>query len=175
MRGSGLAIAIVALLLPSSAAAVTLTNHVAQPHGITEAADSHVLMVRTVAPPDGDDDGCANAADSYVGPGCKPPPPPPPPAPLVTPAPTAEPAAVVTTTAPTGGAPLSAIAQCESGGNYATDTGNGFYGAYQFTQSTWESVGGSGNPADASPAEQDARAAQLYAESGSSPWPVCGQ
>jgi hypothetical protein len=70
---------------------------------------------------------------------------------------------------------LEAIAACESGGNYSANTGNGFYGAYQFTQATWESVGGTGNPAAASPAEQDARAAQLYAQSGSTPWPVCGQ
>ena len=76
-----------------------------------------------------------------------------------------------------GAAPghLQAIAACESGGNYSTNTGNGFYGAYQFTQSTWESVGGTGNPAAASPAEQDRRAAMLYAQQGSSPWPVCGQ
>ena len=70
---------------------------------------------------------------------------------------------------------LEAIAACESGGNYSANTGNGFYGAYQFTQETWASVGGTGNPAAASPAEQDARAAQLYAQSGSTPWPVCGQ
>ena len=70
---------------------------------------------------------------------------------------------------------LKAIAACESGGNYSTNTGNGFYGAYQFTQETWESVGGTGNPAAASPAEQDRRAAMLYAQAGSSPWPVCGQ
>jgi hypothetical protein len=70
---------------------------------------------------------------------------------------------------------LQAIASCESGGNYSTNTGNGFFGAYQFTQSTWESVGGTGNPAAASPAEQDKRAAMLYAQQGSSPWPVCGQ
>lgn len=70
---------------------------------------------------------------------------------------------------------LEAIAACESGGNPSTNTGNGFYGKYQFTQSTWESVGGTGNPAAASEAEQDARAAQLYAQQGSSPWPVCGQ
>ena len=76
-----------------------------------------------------------------------------------------------------GAAPahLQAIAACESGGNYSTNTGNGFYGAYQFTQETWASVGGTGNPAAASPAEQDKRAAMLYAQSGSSPWPVCGQ
>jgi hypothetical protein len=72
-----------------------------------------------------------------------------------------------------GGA-LAAIRQCESGGNYSTDTGNGFYGAYQFTQSSWEAVGGSGNPAAASPAEQDRRAALLIARSGAGNWPVCG-
>lgn len=72
------------------------------------------------------------------------------------------------------GGQLAAIRACESGGSYSTNTGNGFYGAYQFTQSTWQSVGGTGNPAAASPAEQDARAAQLIGQSGSSPWPVCG-
>jgi hypothetical protein len=63
---------------------------------------------------------------------------------------------------------------CESGGDYSTNTGNGYYGAYQFDQSTWESVGGSGLPSDASPEEQDMRAQMLYEQSGSSPWPVCG-
>ena len=70
---------------------------------------------------------------------------------------------------------LEAIAACESGGNPSTNTGNGFYGKYQFTQQTWQSVGGTGNPAAASEAEQDRRAAQLYAQQGASPWPVCGQ
>ncbi len=70
---------------------------------------------------------------------------------------------------------LEAIAACESGGDPSTNTGNGFYGAYQFTQETWAAVGGTGNPAAASPAEQDKRAAMLYAQQGSSPWPVCGQ
>jgi Transglycosylase-like domain len=72
-------------------------------------------------------------------------------------------------------APLQAIAACESGGDPATNTGNGFYGKYQFTQETWQSVGGDGNPAAASEAEQDRRAAMLYAREGSSPWPVCWQ
>jgi len=80
-------------------------------------------------------------------------------------------AAANTTAAPH----LEAIAACESGGNPATNTGNGFYGKYQFTQSTWASVGGSGNPAAAPEAEQDRRAAMLYARQGSSPWPVCGR
>jgi hypothetical protein len=69
---------------------------------------------------------------------------------------------------------LEAIAACESGGNPSTDTGNGFYGKYQFTQETWQAVGGTGNPAAAPEAEQDRRAAQLYAQAGPSQWPVCG-
>ena len=70
---------------------------------------------------------------------------------------------------------LEAIAACESGGNPGTNTGNGFYGKYQFTLSTWQSVGGTGNPAAASEAEQNQRAALLYAREGASPWPVCGR
>lgn len=72
---------------------------------------------------------------------------------------------------------LAAIRECESGGSggYTADTGNGFYGAYQFDQGTWESVGGSRNPAHASPAEQDARAQALYDKRGAKPWPGCGR
>jgi hypothetical protein len=70
---------------------------------------------------------------------------------------------------------LEAIAACESGGNPSTDTGNGFYGKYQFDLPTWRAVGGTGNPAHASEAEQDRRATMLYARAGASPWPVCGR
>jgi Transglycosylase-like domain len=77
--------------------------------------------------------------------------------------------------APTASPTLQAIANCESGGNPAADTGNGFYGKYQFTLETWQAVGGTGNPAHASEAEQDRRAAALYAQTGPSPWPVCGR
>lgn len=70
---------------------------------------------------------------------------------------------------------LEAIAACESGGNPQTDTGNGFYGKYQFTLATWQAVGGAGNPAQASEAEQDQRAATLLAQAGPGQWPVCGQ
>jgi hypothetical protein len=70
---------------------------------------------------------------------------------------------------------LQAIAACESGGNPTTDTGNGFYGKYQFTRETWQAVGGSGNPAAAPESEQDRRAAALYAQAGAGQWPVCGQ
>lgn len=64
---------------------------------------------------------------------------------------------------------------CESTETYNIDTGNTFYGAYQFTWETWGTVGGSDNPADAPPAEQDARARWLYATRGSQPWPICGR
>ena len=70
---------------------------------------------------------------------------------------------------------LAAIAACESGGNPAADTGNGSYGKYQFDLGTWRAVGGTGNPAAAPEAEQDRRAAILYARAGASPWPVCGR
>lgn len=76
--------------------------------------------------------------------------------------------------APAGGI-LARIRACESGGNYSTNTGNGYYGAYQFDQQTWNSVGGSGSPAAASPGEQDIRAAALLKQRGTSPWPVCGR
>ncbi len=71
------------------------------------------------------------------------------------------------------GAPgiLARIRMREAGGNYATNTGNGYYGAYQFSLGTWRGVGGSGLPSDASPAEQDMRAQMLYDERGCSPWP----
>jgi hypothetical protein len=69
----------------------------------------------------------------------------------------------------------AALRRCESGGRYDADTGNGFYGAYQFNLGTWRSVGGSGNPAQASPAEQDQRARTLYEQRGRRPWPVCGR
>lgn len=69
---------------------------------------------------------------------------------------------------------LQAIAACESGGDPSADTGNGYFGKYQFSASTWAAVGGTGNPAAASEAEQDRRAAALYAQAGPSQWPVCG-
>jgi hypothetical protein len=70
---------------------------------------------------------------------------------------------------------LDAIGACESGGDPTAISSDGTYrGKYQFDYGTWESVGGSGDPAAASEQEQDYRAALLYSRSGSSPWPVCG-
>ena len=70
---------------------------------------------------------------------------------------------------------LESIASCESGGDPTAVSSDGSYrGKYQFDFGTWESVGGSGDPAAAPEDEQDYRAALLYSQSGSSPWPVCG-
>jgi hypothetical protein len=72
-------------------------------------------------------------------------------------------------------ATLDAIGACESGGDPTAVSADGSYrGKYQFDYGTWAAVGGSGDPAAAPEAEQDYRAALLYAQSGSSPWPVCG-
>ena len=67
------------------------------------------------------------------------------------------------------------LAQCESGGNPRTNTGNGYYGLYQFSLSTWRSVGGSGLPSNASPEEQTMRAQILQARSGWGQWPACSR
>jgi soluble lytic murein transglycosylase-like protein len=69
---------------------------------------------------------------------------------------------------------LDAIAACESGGDPTAVNGAGYYGKYQFDLGTWQSVGGTGSPAEAPEAEQDMRASMLYARAGSSPWPNCG-
>lgn len=67
------------------------------------------------------------------------------------------------------------LAKCESGGNPRAVSRTGkFRGAYQFMRSTWRSVGGSGDPAAASLAEQTYRAQRLYAQRGTQPWPHCG-
>lgn len=72
-------------------------------------------------------------------------------------------------------ATLNSIAACESGGDpTAVDASGTYRGKYQFDMGTWASVGGSGDPAAAPEAEQDYRAALLYSQAGSSPWPICG-
>lgn len=69
---------------------------------------------------------------------------------------------------------LDVIRKRESGGNYSAVSPSGRHrGAYQFDQRTWESVGGSGDPAAAPPEEQDARAAELMRRRGTQPWSVC--
>lgn len=70
---------------------------------------------------------------------------------------------------------LERIAQCESGGDPRAVSADGRYrGKYQFRRATWRSVGGRGDPADASEAEQDRRAAILWKRTQGAAWPNCG-
>ncbi len=89
--------------------------------------------------------------------------------------------------ASTGGSPVTAggsadslnwaaLARCESGGNPTIVSASGkYHGLYQFSVATWQAVGGSGLPSQASADEQTARAKMLYNRSGAGQWPVCGK
>jgi hypothetical protein len=79
--------------------------------------------------------------------------------------------------APSGGVNWSAIAACESGGNWSVSTGNGFYGGLQFTEGTWLANGGGQYASSANlatPAQQIAVAERVLASQGIGAWPVCG-
>lgn len=88
--------------------------------------------------------------------------PPPAPAPVAAPAPVSS-----------GNSVWDALAQCESGGNWAINTGNGYYGGLQFSLSSWAAAGGSGMPHHASRAEQIRVAENLLAMQGWGAWPAC--
>ncbi len=66
-----------------------------------------------------------------------------------------------------------ALAQCESGGNWSINTGNGFSGGLQFTSSTWSAYGGTGSPQNASREQQIAVAERVQASQGWGAWPSC--
>ncbi len=80
--------------------------------------------------------------------------------------------AVVADAAPTPN--WDAIAQCESGGNWAANTGNSEYGGLQFKPGTWAEYGGAGNPAAATREQQIAVANRVFAQEGVEAWPKCG-
>jgi hypothetical protein len=65
------------------------------------------------------------------------------------------------------------LRRCESSDNYAENTGNGFFGAYQFSPTTWTGLGYPGRPDLESPAMQDEAAMKLQAQSGWGQWPAC--
>ncbi|CAN5152889.1 transglycosylase family protein [soil metagenome] len=67
-----------------------------------------------------------------------------------------------------------AVAACESGGKWAINTGNGYYGGLQFSMGTWRSNGGSGSPHTASREEQIRVANNVLSSQGIGAWPVCG-
>ena len=98
-------------------------------------------------------------------------PPPPPPKPVAA-RPAPKPAPVAAT--PSSGV-WAELRQCESNGNYADNTGNGYYGAYQFSLSTWQGLGYSGLPSAAAPAVQDQAAQRLEARDGWFQWPQCAR
>ena len=68
-----------------------------------------------------------------------------------------------------------AVAQCESGGKWNTQTGNGFGGGLQFTDSTWHAFGGKGQPENASKAQQIAVAEKVKGAQGMKAWPTCSK
>jgi hypothetical protein len=124
-----------------------------------------------VPPVDEDDDGIADAEDDCIG-YC------PPPEPTYVESdyaaePSYEAAPEPTYAAPAagGGYASSSTVQCESGGDYSIDTGNGYYGAYQFDSSTWDAYGDPayGEASEAPPAAQDAAAAAVPYDA----WPNC--
>jgi hypothetical protein len=65
------------------------------------------------------------------------------------------------------------LAQCESGGNWSINTGNGYYGGLQFSLSSWRAVGGSGYPHEQSREQQISRAKRLRSRQGWGAWPSC--
>lgn len=71
------------------------------------------------------------------------------------------------------GSVWDALAECESGGDWSADTGNGYAGGLQHSPSTWTSHGGEGSPADASREEQIAVAERVQASQGWGAWPAC--
>jgi resuscitation-promoting factor RpfE len=86
----------------------------------------------------------------------------------------AAPMALSTATANADSVNWDAVAACESGGNWAINTGNGYYGGLQFTMGTWSANGGSGSPASASREEQIRVAENVLNSQGIGAWPVCG-
>lgn len=67
----------------------------------------------------------------------------------------------------------SAVARCESGGNWSADTGNGDYGGLQISEATWRANGGVGSPSNASPQQQVQVANRILATQGPDAWPHC--
>ena len=139
-------------------------------HGLTSGVAATVGLLHTSPHPASSGDGAVDLASLRI-------PAPPPPQAQAQPAPAPAPLPPAVTPAPPvpAGGVWAALRQCESGDNYWANTGNGYYGAYQFSLATWESLGLAGLPSQASPGEQDAAAAELQARNGWGQWPVCSQ
>jgi len=96
-----------------------------------------------------------------------------PPPPPTTASPAPQPAERSTAGDPNDPASWERLAQCESGGNWATNTGNGYYGGIQFSLASWRNVGGTGYPHEASKETQIEMGKRLYAQGGWGHWPGC--
>ncbi|WP_127573492.1 resuscitation-promoting factor [Georgenia faecalis] len=145
---------------------------------VTSAPVNEIVAVgtkpRPVAPapvasapsaPEASDEPASSGSDSGGGSSA--------PAPAAAPAPAPAPAPAASSGAVSGDV-WARLAQCESGGNPTIVSANGLYhGLYQFSVATWQAVGGSGLPSQASPAEQTQRAQALQARSGWGQWPAC--
>jgi hypothetical protein len=83
----------------------------------------------------------------------------------------------IATSASAGGSPaqFERLAQCESGGNWGINTGNGYYGGLQFNLGTWRGLGFGGYPHQASKSTQIAAGQKLHSQRGWSPWPACSR
>jgi len=95
----------------------------------------------------------------------------------VVPAPAARPAPIPVQAAAGGPSDdlFAKLRRCEAGGRYNTNTGNGYYGAYQMTAGIWHALGYSGLPHEAEPTVQDDAARKLQARSGWGQWPACSR
>ncbi len=140
----------------------------AQDRGAATLASIEVLAV-AVAPTTTVTEPPAPATTAAPAPTSPPPPPPPPP-----PAPAVQPVASGSGYADPGNpAAWDRLAQCESGGNWAANTGNGYYGGIQFSLSSWQAVGGTGRPDQASRGTQIAMGQRLWDQGGWVHWPAC--
>jgi resuscitation-promoting factor RpfB len=96
-------------------------------------------------------------------------------APPTTEAPAPPPTAPATTGDPNDPATWDRLAQCEAGGNWSINTGNGYYGGLQFSLATWQTYGGTGYPHEASKATQILIGKRLQAAKGWGAWPGCAR
>lgn len=159
-----------AAILAPPATAITLTNHLVIPHGVTHEADMHRVVVTTVAPPDSDDDGCPNDEDSYGGPGCNAPKPTPVAQPVSEPfAPTPAPTSTVAPSTAGSGC-VGMEAESGSAGYSAYNPSSGATGCYQILPSTAANYGCSLS----TPGGQDACMESICADVGNSAWTASG-
>lgn len=175
--GATLLAATVALVLPSQAQAEPLNStapsveSVAAANGIT---NQNLILVGQVIRIDGQLDHVVTPGETLTMIVAAPLAPPPlMAAPAVAPPPPVEFAAYVP--APRMTHNWDAVASCESGNNWAINTGNGYFGGLQFTLGTWHANGGSGMPNQASREEQIRVAENVLHSQGIGAWPVCGR